>query len=127
MGYKIVVLYDGWCPFCIKTVSLLKRIDFFNNVSYQSFREKNIVENYGVHLNRLEARMHAFNHTNQVFEGIDAFILISKKVPLLFPLLPILIVSKKLGLGQKTYDFIAGKRVLKLNNCENNCEISQRE
>jgi len=127
MGLKIVVLYDGWCPFCIKTTNFLKRIDLSRNIEYESFREKSVVDNYKIPATNLEKRMHAIDRNNQAFEGIDAFILISKNILILFPMLPILIISKKLGFGQKLYDFIAGKRVLKLTNCENSCEISHRE
>jgi predicted DCC family thiol-disulfide oxidoreductase YuxK len=45
-----------------------------------------------------------------VREGIDAVILIAARIPLLWPALPLLVLTRWAGVGQRAYDWIAARR-----------------
>lgn len=118
---KVVVLYDGWCPICRESIKKLKRFDTFNMVSYKSFRVVENTKDYNVDISLLESRMHAFDKNKKAKQGIDAFILIIKYMPLLWVTLPFLVIAQKLGFGQKIYDYIANKRkIVPVGQCDSN-------
>ncbi|PAD20661.1 DCC1-like thiol-disulfide oxidoreductase family protein [Terribacillus saccharophilus] len=120
----ITVLYDGWCPMCIKSVTNLKKLDTFNAISFQSFRNPEVLKIYNIDIERLEKRMHSFDKKRKPKEGIDAFIQIMQRMPLLWLCLPILYTAKFLGFGQRLYDFIASKRnIVPVGQCTDNCSV----
>lgn len=122
---KVVVLYDGWCPLCRKSVKNLKRFDTCNAISYKSFRDVENTKDYNVDISLLESRMHAFDKNKKAKQGIDAFILIIRYMPLLWLTLPLLIIAQKFGFGQKVYDYIANNRkIVPVGQCDtNSCNL----
>lgn len=48
----------------------------------------------------------------QISEGIDTIIHISRNVKILYPLLPLLLALKFMGVGQISYDLVASNRTL---------------
>lgn len=124
MNKKVIVFYDSWCPFCIGTTKKIKKLDIFRNISFKSLRIEEDLTDINIEKYYLEKRMHAINKKNQIVEGIDAFILISKSIPFLWLLFPFLIVFKKIGLGQSVYDFVARRRtIIPVNQCNDDCLI----
>jgi len=124
-AYKVVVLYDGWCPLCIKSVARLKKFDFFNLIEFLSFRNPEILKQYNIEIRILEKRMHSFNK-GKVSQGIDAFIQIIQRMPLLWIILPFMYTAKILGFGQCLYDYIASRRkIIPVGQCNSNtCDIN---
>lgn len=126
---QVIVFYDGWCPFCTKSATNAKRLDFFHLLQIQSFRESGIPETYGLDPHRLEKRLHTTADGNRFYEGIDAITqMVSRLVPL-WPLLPVLWMVKWLGLGQKAYDLIASRRtIIPSGGCEDGlCSLEERK
>jgi len=123
---KVIVLYDGWCPLCIKSVNNLKRFDLFNSIEFLSFRDSKILKKYNTDIQTLEKRMHSFNSKGKANQGIDAFIQIIQRMPLLWILLPFLYIAKILGFGQHLYDYIASKRkIIPVGQCnDKECNIN---
>lgn len=108
---KIVVFYDGWCPLCRKTIIMWGRLDTFGLLVFKSFRESEVIEEYKLDKNKVENRMHSIKVSNRrVVEGMDSFIQITKRIPLLWLFLIPMIVVNLIGLGQWSYDLIAKKR-----------------
>ncbi len=122
----IIVLYDGWCPFCNKSIQTFKKLDWRDRVSFTSFREPGIAKQFGVEVASLEKRIHSVQRsTNTVEEGINSINRICKNVPLLWFLVPMLSFSSMIGLGQPVYDWIAKRRtIFPTGGCEeDSCEM----
>lgn len=110
--FRLTVFYDGWCPMCRRTVCWLNAGNLLGLVRYVSFRETKAPAGAE---NRLLAVRGAI-----VREGIDAYIEIALRSPLLWPLVPILFIAKATA-GQRLYDAIAQRRFI-LAGCEQHCE-----
>ncbi|HFU4589235.1 TPA: thiol-disulfide oxidoreductase DCC family protein [Bacillus thuringiensis] len=123
---KIIVLYDGYCPMCKNVVTKLKKGDIFNLLMFKSFREySNSKAEIGIPLTTLEKRMHSRKLKEEKYvSGIDSIIQICKRVPIMWGILIFLYLGKFMGIGQRTYDFIAKRRmIVPVGHCENNiCE-----
>ncbi|MCS1352297.1 thiol-disulfide oxidoreductase DCC family protein [Mechercharimyces sp. CAU 1602] len=119
------MFYDGWCPLCRSSVSRLEKIDFFHLIQYRSFRDPGIVERYRLDLSKAEQRMLSKRMTDEHYvEGIDSFILIMSRLPLLWPLIALLYLAKGLGVGQAVYDFVAKRRkIVPAGTCTKECAI----
>lgn len=125
---KIIVFYDGWCPFCKKSVNNLSKMDIFGMLKFYSFRDEEILTKYKLDITKLEKRIHSKKiNEDKLFEGIHSFIQITKRIPILWPLLLLMYLANSIGLGQKTYDIIANKRkIVPSGTCDDNCYINQK-
>lgn len=123
---KIIVLYDGWCAFCMQSIHGFRKLDLLKRIEFLSFRDENIVRKYQLDITTLEKRIHSIKKSNGVVEdGIDSINRICKNTPLLWIVVPILSVFSAVGLGQKIYDWIASKRtIFPTGGCDNDsCEL----
>lgn len=110
---KILVLFDGYCPFCQASVRLLKRLDWFNRLECRSFRESGNVPLLDPPLSpvAMEAEMHAISRCGtKVRAGFRAFRMISWHLPLVVPIAPLLYLPGMGWIGQKVYLWIARNR-----------------
>jgi predicted DCC family thiol-disulfide oxidoreductase YuxK len=110
---KAIVLYDGQCPFCLKSVSILKRLDWFHTLEYQNARETNQLPSCEVPLepNRLLEEMHLITpNRKRVYSGFEAFRWIAMRIPLLWSLVPWMYLPGIPKLGQKAYLWVAKNR-----------------
>ncbi|OYD06939.1 DCC1-like thiol-disulfide oxidoreductase family protein [Paludifilum halophilum] len=124
---KITVFYDGWCPFCTRSVHTAKKLDGFGLIHFVSFREPGVTASYGLDPDRLEKRLHSTKDGLHFHEGIDGIIQMVSRLPLLWPFWPLLILSRRLGIGQRVYDWIAGKRtIIPAGGCDEHCSIGSR-
>jgi predicted DCC family thiol-disulfide oxidoreductase YuxK len=122
----LVVLYDGWCPLCVRSVTVWSAVNLFSLVSYVSLREPGVPEIYGVEPERAARRMIAVTADGAVREGIDAVIAVVVRTVVLWPLMPLLVAARLIS-GQRLYDAVARRRpVLVPGNCEGHCGIPQR-
>ena len=113
---RVLVLYDGHCQLCTRSVETLKRLDLFSLIEFASFRNPDVVSLHNLDAQRLERRMHTKTlRTNDIQEGIDAVIQIAIRLIPLWPMVPVLVVARWLGLGQRIYDFIARYRMILLS------------
>ncbi|MDK8180013.1 DUF393 domain-containing protein [Paenibacillus sp. UMB4589-SE434] len=110
------VWYDSWCPLCTGIRKRLIAIDSFRVLQFQSIRDEIAVSQSSVKhipLPELEQRMHVREvQSNRLYSGIDAVIVISKVIPLLWIFWPLLVISRWIGLGERMYDFIASRRII---------------
>ncbi|HEY8415286.1 MAG TPA: hypothetical protein VIK99_05880, partial [Thermaerobacter sp.] len=67
--------------------------------------------------NRLICRLAMPGHEGE-YDGIDAVIQVVLRLPVFWPLLPLLWCARLLGFGQSLYDFMARRRrVIPAGNC----------
>src|SRR5262245_33233009 len=110
---KAVLLYDGKCPLCLKSVSLLRRLDWFHVVIYQNAREVDELPATTVPLEpkRLLEEMHLVTpNRKRIYHGFGAFRWLAWRVPLLWALAPFLYVPGVPKWGQRLYLWVARNR-----------------
>lgn len=123
---KAVVLFDGDCPLCRRSVAILKRLDWLGRLAYLSAREPENVPLAEVRLDprRLLEEMHVLTpDRKRARAGYAAFRWIVWRLPPTMLLAPLMYVPGVPWLGNKVYLWIARNR-MKLVPCENGvCQI----
>jgi predicted DCC family thiol-disulfide oxidoreductase YuxK len=110
---KAVVLYDGQCPLCRKSVALLKRLDWLRRVRCLDARDPANVPAREPTLEpaRLLEEMHLVPPSGgRVYHGFGAFRWIAWRLPLLWPVAPLLYLPGVPALGQRLYLWVARNR-----------------
>jgi len=110
---RAVVLYDGLCPLCRKSVAILKRLDWLKRLSYRDARDTEHLPESAVPLEpgRLLEEMHLVTpDRRRVHTGFRAFRWMAGHLPLLWLLWPWLFLPGIPWLGRKLYRWIAKHR-----------------
>ena len=108
-----LVLYDGDCPLCRKTTSILKRLDWLHRLGFHNCRDTAGIPANSAHLDpaRMIREMHVLTPDRTVAHaGFRAVRWISGRIPLLWPLYPLLFIPGMGRLGQRVYLWIARNR-----------------
>ena len=109
---EVIVFYDGSCPFCVASARNLKKLDWLNKLKIIDLFTPGILEKYHIPLEEAVRRIQVLKNHEIRKEGMEALLLISYYLPLLWILTPFFWMSIKLGLGSKIYDWIAKNRFL---------------
>ncbi|UFJ62332.1 DCC1-like thiol-disulfide oxidoreductase family protein [Brevibacillus sedimenti] len=127
--YQIIVFYDGWCPMCRRIMRSFRRLDYFGLLKFASFRNPQIIVRYGLVPQEVEKRMHSMKvaSVDKKKVGIHSIVQICTRLVPLWPLVPFLYLSEKIGIGSVVYDYIASKRnLIPVNHCGNDfCDLPQ--
>jgi predicted DCC family thiol-disulfide oxidoreductase YuxK len=110
---KALVLYDGDCPLCRKSVRLLKRLDWFNVLGYVNVRDAERLPELPltVEPQRLLEEMHLLTPDNgQLSHGFRAFRWMAWRLPLTWFLIPFLYLPGMASVGQRAYLWVARNR-----------------
>lgn len=110
---KGVVLYDGSCPLCLKSISILKKLDWLGALRFQNARETDRLPKSFVPLDqkRLIEEMHLLTpDRRRAPAGFKAFRWIAWRLPLLWPVAPLLYIPGVPWLGNKVYLWVAKNR-----------------
>jgi predicted DCC family thiol-disulfide oxidoreductase YuxK len=110
---KAVVLYDGLCPLCRKSVGILRRLDWFKRLAYADARDRAglPVHDPPLEPDRLLEEMHlVVPQGSRVYHGFAGFRWMAWRLPLLWPLAPFLYVPGVPALGQRAYLWVARHR-----------------
>ena len=124
-----IVLYDGICPLCQRSVRILKRLNWLNRLTFQDARDT-------AHLpvceeplvpKRLIEEMHVVTpDRKRAYAGFKAFRWISWRLPLTWLIAPILYLPGVPWIGHKIYLWVARNR-FKLVPCKDGvCQIPKR-
>jgi predicted DCC family thiol-disulfide oxidoreductase YuxK len=108
-----IVLYDGDCPLCRKTTAILKRLDWFRRLRFQNCRDAAAIPPNTAHLDpeRMIQEMHVLTPgRTSAYSGFRAVRWIAGRVPVLWPLYPLLFIPGMARLGQRLYLWIARNR-----------------
>lgn len=129
-GSPALVLYDGECPLCLKSVDLLKRFDWLGKLAYVNVREAQKVPPRQPPLEpkRLLEEMHLITPDGKhVYHGYEAFRWMAWRLPLFCWLAPLLYVPGIPALGQRIYLWVARNRY-RLVPCHNGvCSLPPRK
>jgi predicted DCC family thiol-disulfide oxidoreductase YuxK len=110
---KALVLYDGQCPLCRKSVELLRRLDWLHRLDYRDARDREHLPAADVPLDpeRLLQEMHILRADGRrVYHGFAALRWLAWRLPLLWPIAPFLYIPGVPSLGQRLYLWIARNR-----------------
>ena len=110
---QAIVLYDGECPLCRKTTDLLKRLDWLGRLRFHNCRDTAGIPAHSAHLDpeRMLQEMHVLTPDRAAaYSGFRAVRWIAGRVPVLWPLYPLLFIPGMAKLGQRLYLWIARNR-----------------
>ena len=128
MTPRTLVLYDGACPFCLKSVDLLKKLDWLGALDYADMRQDPpILSRLNVPPEQLFDQMHVLPpNGGAALHGFDAIRSLAWRLPFLWPLASFLYLPGVLSVGQRLYLWIARNR-FRLIPCRHGaCGIQQR-
>jgi predicted DCC family thiol-disulfide oxidoreductase YuxK len=112
-GKKAVVIYDGECPLCRRSVRLLRGLDWFNVLAYADARHPAQLPELPVPVepSRFLEEMHLLTPNGQaVHHGFRAFRWLAWRLPLLWVVAPLLYLPGAETLGQRLYLWVARNR-----------------
>ncbi len=124
--FDLVVFYDGWCPMCTGSAHRWGRLDLLSLVHFVSFREPVVMELYGLDPARAARRIHSVAFGGKILEGMDTLQAIAARAILVWPLLPLLLVSRLIA-GQRLYDAVASRRFIRVPGaCDTHCSLEDQ-
>jgi predicted DCC family thiol-disulfide oxidoreductase YuxK len=110
---QALLLYDGDCPLCCKGVAQLQRLDWLGILRYANARDCANLPKTAPPLDpeRLLEEMHLVPASGgPIYHGFGAFRWLSWRLPLLWPLAPLLYLPGVPFLGQRLYLLVARNR-----------------
>lgn len=121
---KLLVLYDSWCPMCIKVKSNIEKLDWLHVIQFQTIRKD--TDYLDIPSEKLSKQMHCIDlRNNKIHAGIDAIAEICFRIPFLFMFYIPIKISSYIKLGDFVYNHIANSRkIVPVNNCtEDVCKV----
>lgn len=125
----LITFYDSWCPLCTRTKLSMEKMDKKNTIEFFTLRDEYIASAFNINIQKAEQRMLSVDPaTGKSYEGIDTLYQICRRIRRLNIFLPFLKISMVLGFGQKTYDFIAKRRmIVPVGQCkDDHCTIKPK-
>lgn len=103
------------------------RLDWLGRLRFVPCRDNGWLAKYNIDPERALRRMVSVDLRQVVHEGIDTFLQMSVRIPLLWPICPILWIARRIGVGRFLYDWLAKKRkIVPIGQCElEGCQIPQ--
>ena len=106
-----VVVYDGNCPFCRSQVSRLAAWDGGGRLAFLSAHDPLVAERYAdLSLDQLMTQMYVVDRRGHRHGGAAALRYLSRRLPRLWPLAPLLHIPFSLPLWQWIYRKVAARR-----------------
>ena len=107
-----VVIYDGDCNFCIGQVKNLARLDCCGGrLSFLSLHDSRVAEQFpDLTRDQLMAQMYVIDSQGRRHGGGDAVRYLSRRLPMLWPVAPILHLPGSARLWRWAYNQIAKRR-----------------
>ena len=126
-----VVIYDGHCFFCKGQVARLHRLDGRNRLAFISLHDESVARRYpDLTHDQMMKQMYVIDRQGGRHGGANAIRYLSRRLPSLWLLAPLLHIPFTLPLWSWLYNQIAIRRY-RMNppaNCENGaCEIHFRK
>ena len=122
----LTVIYDGHCGLCMRSVMVLRRLDWLKRLAYL---DANDLELIGERFPTLPTEdllheIHMVNATGGYWVGFYGFRRVAWLLPLLWPLAPLLYVPGVPWIGGRIYGYVAANRARNL--CESDACLAKR-
>ena len=113
MAQNTVVIYDGLCGICQQSVRIIKRLDWNHAVEYLDAQGWDEVHNRYPQLTQdaILGQIHVVATDGRIFVGYEGVRWITRSLPLVFWLYPILFLPGITWLGPRVYQWIAAHRL----------------
>jgi predicted DCC family thiol-disulfide oxidoreductase YuxK len=112
-GKSGLLLYDGQCPLCQRSVAVLRKLDWLHKIEYQDARQTERLPETHPPLvpSRLLEEMHLVPRAGKpIYHGFGAFRWLAWRLPPLWLAAPFLYLPGVPWLGNKVYLWIARNR-----------------
>ncbi len=104
---RAVVLWDGGCGFCARTLRALRRMDWFGRLEpIEIARSGDLPVDHA----RLEREMAVLDENGEVYYGADAFAELATRCPLLWPFAALIRVPGAIYVARPLYAWVARHR-----------------
>jgi predicted DCC family thiol-disulfide oxidoreductase YuxK len=109
---NIIVLYDGHCGLCLRSMFTLLQCDWLKKLKPVDFRIADDHRSFAPEVTErnLDKSMHIKLPNGSYLTGFDAFRYLSGKLPPLWPLYPLLWIPGVAPIGRRVYRWIADRR-----------------
>jgi predicted DCC family thiol-disulfide oxidoreductase YuxK len=127
---KGVVLYDGMCPLCQRSVRLLKRLDWLHRLHFRDCRDTPNLPKSAVPLDqkKMLEEMHLVTpDRKRVYAGFAAFRWMAWRLPLTCLFAPLLYLPGVPWLGRKMYLWVAKNRYNLVPCKDGVCQLPNRK
>ncbi len=104
-----VVLYDGTCGFCLRTIAALRRADVGGRVAYQDLRSSPLLEQLDIPRQAALSRMHVAVDGHPL-AGFAAFRVVLGHLGVVSLLAPLLYLPGMRAVGEPVYAWVAERR-----------------
>ncbi|MEP7088090.1 MAG: DCC1-like thiol-disulfide oxidoreductase family protein [Gemmatimonadota bacterium] len=113
------LVYDGYCPLCIRTMTQLDALDGARRLRYVDLERQSALAKAllpGVSPEEMREEMVVVTPAECALRGFYAFREISRRLPALWPLVPLMFVPGSAWVGTRLYAWVAANRARRL--CE---------
>ncbi len=127
---KGIVLFDGMCPLCQRSVRVLKRLDWLNRLHFQDCRDTANLPPSEIPLDskRMLEEMHLVTpDRKRVYAGFSAFRWMAWRLPVLAPFAWAMYLPGVPWIGNKVYLWIAKSRYDLVPCKDGVCELPRRK
>lgn len=105
------VLYDGQCRFCVGQIGTLRRLNRGGRLEFVSLHDDRVPREFPeLSRDMLMEQMYVVAPSGTAYGGAEAIRYLSRRLPLLWPLAPLLHLPGSLPLWQAGYRFVARNR-----------------
>ena len=118
---KWTVIYDGLCPLCIRSMTILDALDSRHRLAYLDLevdRSRLAALAPGVSAGEARAAMRVVTPDGQVYRGFFAFRELARISPPLWPLVPLLYFPFAATIGPRVYGLVARHRTRQVCRAE---------
>jgi predicted DCC family thiol-disulfide oxidoreductase YuxK len=110
-GGRSVVLYDGQCEFCRRSVALLRRLDWLGRLRFQDARDSSHLPDLPLNPQGLLEQMHVVAPGgHRAYAGFRALRYLAWRLPALWMAAPVMYLPGIPALGQRIYLWVAKNR-----------------
>jgi predicted DCC family thiol-disulfide oxidoreductase YuxK len=109
----LIVLFDGACPMCRRTVRMLKSIDWLHRLQFEDGTDAPTRERFAPGLSEAAVlvEMYVVDREGSLYGGYDGYLKIAREVPLMWPFSFIGALPGVRHIGRATYRLIAANRI----------------
>lgn len=119
-GPTIHVLFDDRCNLCRRTIRVLRGADIFRRIDFLPLSQNTgLCKQLGVTPDDLYADIYAWKDSpGTLHKGYDFYLLVSRSLPVLMPVYPVLLFFRLIRIGPAIYAFIAKRRLALFGVCD---------
>ncbi len=110
---QLVVLFDGSCGLCRRSVTMVRMFDWLHRVHVVDFHDASVRKRWApdTPLASLERAMHVRLPSGTFDTGFRGFRTLATQLPLLWPLVPLLFLPGMAVPGERMYNAVASRRM----------------